>query len=286
MVVADYVANGRKTGQRVEESYRLHLSPFFHETPVDRIGRLTPAYRDHRLAEGAAAATIRLELMNLSRGFTLAALHGDLPYPQPIVTIRVQNVRQFSIPEDKVDTLLARLPYDVRDTVYALALTGWRTSEITGLLWKNVDWPNKEIRLEAGTAKNGRARTFPFAELPQMEALLKRRWKKTLDAETLLGGKIRFVFHRKGKPIKRFYKSWRTACRLAELEGAVPHDLRRTTRMILRRADVPDQTAMDLLGHKTRSSSDRYGLVEREDLQEGTRRYAARLASSRSRHGL
>jgi len=286
MVTADYVANGRKTAKRVDESYRLHLIPFFREVPIDRIGRLTPAYRDRRLAEGAMPATIRLELMNLSRGFTLAALHGDLDYPQPIVTIRVQHVRQFSIPEDAIDTLLARLPYDVRDTVQALALTGWRTSEITGLLWSNIDWPNSEIRLDAGTAKNGRARVFPFEALPEMGALLRRRWKKTLDAEAVLGCKIPTVFHRAGKPIKRFYKSWRTACRLAGIVGAVPHDLRRTTRMILRRADVPDQTAMDLLGHKTRSSSDRYGLVEREDLQEGTRRYAARLASSRTRRGL
>lgn len=286
MVVADYVANGRKTVQRVEESYRLHLIPFFLGVPADRIGPMTPAYRDHRLAQGAAPATVRLELMNLSRGFKLAALQGALPYPQPIVTIRVQNVRQFAIPEAAIDTLLSRLPYDVRDLVQALALTGWRTSEVTGLLWTNVDWPNREIRLEPGTAKNGRARVFPFAELPPLETLLRRRWKKTLDAEALLGCKIPLVFHRRGTRIKRFYRCWRTACRLTGIEGAVPHDLRRMTRMILRRADVPDQTAMDLLGHKTRSSSDRYGLVEMEDLQEGTRRYAARLASSRSRQGL
>src|SRR3990172_5662711 len=87
MVAADYVANGRKTVQRVDESYRLHLVPFFRNTPAEMIGRLTVGYRDQRLAEGAAPATIRLELMNLSRGFTLAALQGDLPYPQPIVTI-------------------------------------------------------------------------------------------------------------------------------------------------------------------------------------------------------
>jgi integrase len=286
MVVAEYRANGRRTVQRVEQSYRLHLIPFFRSTPVNQIGRFTPAYRDHRLGQGAAPATVRLELMNLSRGFKLAALQGDLPYPQPIVSIRVQNVRQFVIPERRVDDLLAYLPYDVRDTVEMLRLTGWRTSEVTGLLWTNVDWWNHEIRLEPGTAKNGRPRVFPFDQFPQLETLLRRRWQKTVDAEGVVGGKIALVFHRKGNPIRRFYRSWRTACRRAGLEGAVPHDLRRTARQSLRRADVPDQTAMDLAGHKTRSSSDRYGIVEKEDLQEGTRRLAARLSGSRSRPGL
>lgn len=283
MVAADYLANGRKTAKRVAESYALHLVPYFRHTPVDQIARLTPSYRDHRIAQGAAPATVRLELMNLSRGFTLAVLHGHLRYRPMVVPVRVQNVRQFVIPEHKLDELLAHLPSDVRDICEMLVLTGWRTSEVTGLQWTNVDRVQKEIRLEPGTAKNGKARVFPFDEFPQVLRLLRRRQKKSLDAEALSGAKIPFVFHnRQGVRIKRFYRSWRTACRRAGLEGAVPHDLRRTVKQIARRAGVDDLTAMDLQGHKTRSSHDRYGIVDTEDLREGTRRLAARLAGSRT----
>jgi integrase len=61
-----------------------------------------------------------------------------------------------------------------------------------------------------------------------------------------------WVFHRNGRPIKSFARAWRTACRLAEYPGRIPHDFRRTAVRNLTRAGVPEAIAMKITGHKNR----------------------------------
>ena len=277
LVLADYEVTGKHTRRRVEESYRLHLIPFFHETPAACMGARTAAYIQHRLNESAAPATIRQELMNLGRGLTLAVQAGLLEYRPAITTPRVRNVRTSVIPEEKVDSVLAYLPPDERDLVLTAYLTGWRKGELLALKWRNVDRRECVIRLDRGTTKNGEGRVFPYGTLPDLARLIERRWLKTAEAEKATGMKVAHVFHRNGKPIRLFRRSWRTACERAGLGGQLFHDIRRSAAQNMVRAGVPIQTAMALLGHKTRSIFDRYAIVQEDDLRAGVAQLAARI---------
>ncbi len=282
MIQTHYAVNGRKTGKRVATAF-AHLEEFFHDIQPGEMGRRSRAYIAHRIHEGAAPATVRQELANLSTALGIAVHAGYLPFRPTIQSIAVNNVRRFTITEERCDALLAYLPTDLRDIAEMGYLTGWRVSEIVGLKWSNVDRVNKVIRLEPGTTKSGRGRVYPYGSFRLLERLIERRKRKGVETESRIGGTIAHVFHRNGVPIQTFYKSWRRACERAGIPGFWYHDLRRCAAQNLVRARVPIQTAMAVLGHATRSIFDRYAIVDEEDLRTGIEQYARRMSLARTR---
>jgi integrase len=83
---------------------------------------------------------------------------------------------------------------------------------------------------------------------------------------------IPWVFHRHGKRIKKFDKSWKAACTAAGCPSRIRHDFRRTAVREFVRAGIPERVAMQLTGHKTRSVFERYNIVSEGDLAAAARR--------------
>jgi len=140
------------------------------------------------------------------------------------------------------------------------------------LTWAQVDFRAGVVRLEPGTTKNGEGRVFHMT--PELRATLEAQRAAT---EKLMREKDRIiplVFHRMGKPFRRPYKAWRTACRKAGVPGRIMHDFRRTAVRNLERAGVPRSVAMKMVGHRTEAIYRRYAIVSDADLREA----AAKLA--------
>ncbi len=203
--------------------------------------------------------------------------------------LKAANIRTGFFEPDDFAALLTELPEYVRPVVEFAAFTGWRVpSEVLPLTWDRVDWAAGVVTLDVGTTKTGEGRTFPFAVLPPLKALLERQRERATEFAKRTGRLVPWVFPHDGQPIRAFYTARHGACRRAAivkrgnleevvrpaLLGRVPHDFRRTAVRNLVRAGVPEHIATKLSGHKTRDIFDRYDIVSERDLSEGVAKLA------------
>ena len=77
------------------------------------------------------------------------------------------------------------------------------------LTWGQVDWNGGFVRLEPGTTRNQEGRAFPIT--PALRAILERRQELTRRCERAQPRIIPLVFHRSGRPILSFRRSWKKA---------------------------------------------------------------------------
>jgi integrase len=152
------------------------------------------------------------------------------------------NTRQGFFERPDLEAVVAALPDDLRDFTRFAYLTGWRKGEITSLKWTDVDRDAGAIRLRPEAAKTGRGRTVMLEG--DLAELIDRRWEARLLEKNGNVQVTALVFHRDGKPIADFKKSWATACEVAGVPDKLFHDLRRTAARNMVRAGVPERVAM------------------------------------------
>jgi len=316
-LLADYTANDKRSYSVVERRIRKHLTPFFERRRMANITTadirayvvmrkattetVTQAYdvtlRDgtvkrlperHRPSTGASNAEINRELALLKRMFTLAMQAAKLLYRPHIPMLKENNVRTGFFEREPFESVLAHLPAEIQPVIEFAYITGWRiASEVLPLKWRQVDFDAGEIRLDAGTTKNGEGRVFPFTT--DLRTVLKsqhaehERLKKVGQIEPWVF--FRMVAEGRGgdkkpKPIVSFSKAWKSACRAAGCPGRIPHDLRRTAVRNFVRQGIPERVAMQLTGHKTPSVFQRYNIVSDGDLKDAARRMNAAAGPS------
>jgi integrase len=80
-----------------------------------------------------------------------------------IPLLREHNVRTGFFERAQSESVQRHLPTHLRGIAAFVLITGWRTpSEILPLEWHRVDLKAGDVRLDAGTTKNGeRARVSP-----------------------------------------------------------------------------------------------------------------------------
>ena len=154
--------------------------------------------------------------------------------------------------------------------------TGQRPKAIKSYLWAAFDSESWTLRLHPADDKVGVGVAFPltgvYSEI--MERRLERR---------VVG--CPFVFHRRGKPIRDFRGTWRSACREAGVVGKIPYDLRKTAARNMVRAGVPEGVVMAIMGWKTRAMMDRYNITSDADKLEAqirVERYVEGLPAERN----
>jgi hypothetical protein len=95
--------------------------------------------------------------------------------------------------------------------------------------------------VDPGETKNGEGRNFPFTV--RLREIISHQLERTKALERATGRIIHWLFHRGGRPIKSFRRSWMTACVKAglgteirsadgklikKLGNRIPRDFRRT----------------------------------------------------------
>jgi integrase len=202
-------------------------------------------------ADGYADSTCNRFTQLLLQAFKLA----DLPVPK-IKKLRELNAREGFFERADFLRVLANLPEHLKDFCAFGYYTGWRKSALSNLEWTDVD--DDKVYLRAIHSKTRKPVTVPLVG-PIAAIISRRRVARVLHSPAGEISLCRFVFHRDGKPIQDFRKSWRTACRAAGVTKLF-HDFRRTACRDLVNAGVSETVAMTITGHKTRAVFDRYNI--------------------------
>ncbi len=284
----DYRTNKKRSLRTITLRIEKHLKPFFGGRRMTGIGTaLTRVFVTRRQAAGASNASINRDLIALKRMFTLALQGGKLMVRPYIPLLKENNIRKGFFEPEQFQSVRNHLPVHMRGIVEFAYVTGWRTpSEILRLEWRRIDMQAGEVRLDAGTTKNGDGRVFPFTSELRRVLEDQQQVAEGLKKAGIITPYVFFytVGKKTGKQITEsgFNKAWRKARIVAGCPARIPHDFRRTAVRNLVRAGVPERVAMQLTGHKTRAVFERYNIVSAGDLRDAARRldtYAASAAS-------
>jgi len=276
-VVEDYVIKGRRSLAQLESRLKNHLRPAFGEIRAAEFstGNIK-RYIARRRHDEASNATINRELEVVERAFALAS-ESDPPKVARLVRIPMleeDNIRTGFLDDEGYVLLKQALPEYLIPLFVVAYHVGNRLGELKKLRWEQVDFKNNQILITARTAKNKKPRTLPiYGEM--REWLLIQR-----DIRDARFPACPLVFHHEGQPIVEFRKAWASACKRAQVPGLLFHDLRRSAIRNMRLAGIPENVAMEISGHRTRSVFDRYSIVGARELADAAQKMEHRLNQS------
>jgi integrase len=287
MIVADYKANGRRSLARLEDAI-AHLREFFEDyRAVEITGDTATAYVTFRQEQKAANSTINTELAALSRMFTLGIRSNKVAVKPYIGKLALNNTRKGFFEWEQFSPVLKNLPEDLRPAIETAYICGWRIhDEIFTRQKHHADLKGRGwLRLDPGETKNNEGRNFPMTK--RLREIIEKQLERTRALERATGRIIPWLFHRNGKPIKTFRRSWITACVKAglgteirsangklikKISARIPHDFRRTAVRNLERAGVSRSDAMKMVGHKTESIYRRYAIADEKSMKEAAQK--------------
>lgn len=219
-------------------------------------------YKQTRVKESLAFGTVNRELDFLSKGLNLAVearLVDERQIPR-VRRFRLDNARQGFVYPDEFLQIWEHLPPLVQDVSMFAYWSGWRKGEILRLTWDLVQKGVVRIR----DKKSRTSKPAPLVGL--IRGVIEKR------REACVAG-CALVFHRVGKQVMGFDKSWATAVRKSGLSRhIVLHDLRRSFVNNARQAGIDRAVIMKLTGHKTHLVFDRYNIVCEDELDRASRR--------------
>jgi integrase len=241
---------------------------------IDVSAEMVDRYIEARLSEKEppAMATVNRETGLLSQAFRLGVERHRISSAPKIRKLSEKgNARQGFFEKADFEKLVKQLPEHLQGFVKFAYHSGWRKGEISSLEWADVDMVGKVIRLRPENSKTNESRILVlegdlWEVISQQWAVREHEKRDETIAMSL------YVFHQNGQLIGDIRKSWTAACKAANTEGKLFHDLRRTAVRNMVRAGVPERVAMAISGHKTRAIFDRYNIVSEEDLRVAMQR--------------
>jgi len=216
------------------------------------------------LTERYSQSTLRQVSLHLRAAFEKAIERGefsrkDLPeirkFAQP------NNARQRAPEIDELVRFTEASPEWLADYIWFSFFSGWRSSEIRGLRWKDIDSQNV-IRLE--DSKTGQ-RALPIAGA-LLEIIEKRRAGNVVSIQ----GSRSYIFSRdqRGGKLVNIRGEWAKALGESGVERFTPHDLRRSAAKHRRQTQGIDaERVQRIFGWSSGDMLQRYNVIDTENLR-------------------
>ena len=172
------------------------------------------------------------------------------------------NVRQGFLTEAQfLERLYPQLLRHLKALAACAFYCGGRKSE-----WLRVDWP--EVDFEAMVirflkTKNKHPREVPIIEGVMLDSLL-----EALRLHNAAWPEEPAVFVYDGHRMTTVGDAWDKACERAGFKGLLFHDMRRSANKLMRDRGVGQHARMEIMGHLTSSMDERYGIVDRADIDQ------------------
>jgi integrase len=297
-VVDDYIQKGRERGLRkgVRQMTERLAERFKHMRAANLTTAHLRAYVRDRQAEGAEDASINRELAVLRRAYTIGVTDktvavANVPSFRDVL-LAENNVRQGFWEHGEYLAFREALTVDSRPVFIFGYWTGCRYSEITHLLWEQVDLEGRAVRLRETQTKNKEPRIIPLggpgADLYDMLAAQKARHASLCPSSPWVffrhGSKVKRLSMRRGQRVSEIKKEWYAAQEATGI-GRSFHDLRRTGVRNLIRAGVPQSIAKRISGHKTDAVFARYNIVDERDLHDAADKLNKHMAAKAAGKG-
>jgi integrase len=290
---ADYKIHARKSlrfdkngNPRLDKVVRL--AAYFAGFRASEIG--TEDVRKFIIGEQArhlAPASINRSCGALKRMLRLAVRDGRLRAVPYIPMLRESPPRSGFFERADFDRLSQSLPDHLRLPLALGFFTAMRREEVLSLQWEQVDFlsgviplvPELHTLLVAQHARREPGCVYVCFRLDRKgHAARIGNFRKVWQSRCVkLGlGKVVAVTDPTGEPLFEKPRGPRSKPKAKMVyQGMIFHDLRRSGVRNLIRAGVPEKTARQISGHKTRSIFDRYNIVSEDDVADAGRKLAA-----------
>ena len=270
--LTDYKKNRRKTVDQAETYAERILYSFGGRRANSITKSEIDEYQLGMQEAGYANATINRDMSALHRMYNLGLESGKVQMVPVIHKLKESNRRKGFFGDVEHLAVIEKAPFWLQVLSDLARTYGFRKQEAKTLLWSQIDFARKEIRLWAGETKNDEPRVIVMTEA--IHAKLLKLHEETEALEKQRGIQILNVFHRNGRPVKDFRALWRRLCKDAKVTRLF-HDYRRTAVRNMERAGVPRSVAMNITGHKTETIYKRYAITDAASMREATAKIEA-----------
>jgi integrase len=231
-------------------------------------------FKEHResipkrytLNEPRTPASIHREMEILRKVLLFGCQHGwllrnPMRDGRPLINASVEEKRERIPTPTEQEALLAvcvEPRAHLRPYIVATLDTGLRRSALQGLTWAHVDWESRLLKVPRPVSKyKGRPKLVGisdrfYAELRGVHA------EQTLKNDGIWPPGSAKIF----RDVKDFKRAYKTACKLAGIEGLRFNDLRHGYATELLEAGIPTDLAMHAAGHKNRDIHDIYTNID------------------------
>ena len=211
-------------------------------------------YRDKRLSDGRANATVIKDINSLCHIYNVAIKDWGIPLTSnPAQLIRKPSAargRDRRLKSGELERLLdaLSLTWEIKSIVLLAIETAMRRTEILSLLWSNIYLEEKHLILP--DTKNGEVRGVPLSS-------------KAISILQSLSRSGDNVFTIKPDSVTRAFKR---ACNRANLDDLRFHDLRHEATSRFFELGLNTMEVSAITGHKTLSMLKRYTHLKAKDL--------------------